>query len=396
MVILPDPARTVTETEAIALALKQSRRLQSLAANVEIAGHRLSSSGPLPNPELRVSNLSTRSYDERFDELRLGLRIRLPDLGERREDREKARTEYWERKVEQERYGQELAARVRHDFADALAEDRLAELAERRVEILDRRIGMIEQMIRIGERSIVYYIKAKSMRAEAHNDLARAVQSQNEARRQLARRTGLSLDAPLAEGPLPEAPGDRDRLIQTALARRPETGLVRQEVEYATAQRNFERLKLLPWLNYVQVSYHREQTRNRDWGEVSAGIELPLFDWNIGNIKATNLAVRKRQARTDGVRETIEEEVGSAYAVYRDLWLDWRNFSAIADTNLRDAEDVVSKSPGFEALRSDEIMELELTSLETRRLLVEKRRDLANALADLLFALGAESLEPEP
>ena len=123
------------------------------------------------------------------------------------------------------------------------------------------------------------------------------------------------------------------------------------------------------------------------------GIELPIFDWNIGNIRATNLAVKKGEARYGAVLESIDEDVRSAYMLYRDMLLDWKTFKGIADTHIRDAEKVVSEAHVYETLRPDEVLEMEMTLIDTRELLAEKRRDLAYALSDLLFALGVERME---
>ncbi|MBN2201327.1 TolC family protein, partial [bacterium] len=154
----------VTEDTVIARTLARSRRLQSLTTEVEIAEHRLSSAGKPGNPELRISDLTRRSYQEDFDELQVALRVRFPDLGELTEDREKARTDLREMEVEKVRYEQELVGRVRRDFADVVAADKLAGLAEQKVNLLDRRIGMIENLLESGDRSIVYYMKARTMR----------------------------------------------------------------------------------------------------------------------------------------------------------------------------------------------------------------------------------------
>jgi hypothetical protein len=126
--------------------------------------------------------------------------------------------------------------------------------------------------------------------------------------------------------------------------------------------------------------------------------DLPLFNWNIGNIRATNLAVRKREARVDGVLEMIEEEVQSAYSLYRDLWLDWRNFGVSSETDIRESQNVISQSSVYTTLRPDEVLELEMTIIETQQVQAEKKRDLAYALSELLFAMGVENcgLRTEP
>jgi outer membrane protein, heavy metal efflux system len=398
ILVVFDSTKARTENDVVALALNQSRKCQYLSTNVEIAEDKLASSGAPPNPELRISQRLNEAdmESDHYYEKQFGVRIRFPELGEMGLDKEKARTNLCDQKVDQIRYQQELTARVRRDFADVLASDRLAELSEQKVNLMNRRIGMIEHLMHIGDRSIVFFLKAKAMRAEALNDYARAVQKQGSNRRQMMMRTGLGLDTPLIEASNPDPPKDLEEAVRIANLNRPETGLVKQEIELAVKQRNVERLKLVPWINYVQFSYNQDQTRGRDWKDVRVGIEIPILDLNIGNIKATDLSVRKSEARYDGVLETIEEEVRSAYSLYRDLWLDWKNFSVSSENLIRESSDVIAQSSKYETLRSDEVFELEMTIIETRQHMAEKKRDLAYALSKLLFAMGVDRLQPLP
>ncbi len=384
----------VTEQQVIELALKNSRKLQSLGTNVAIAKYRFQASGKMRNPELRLSDISTRYYTDEFDELRVGLRFRLPRLGELSEEKQEAQVDLWDRRVEEIRYRQEFIARVRQDYADVLMYDHLAEIARQRVAKADERIQIIEKLVELGRRSVVYFTKAKMWHAESKNDLALALQNQSLARRKLAKRTKMPEDTPLVMVELPEITQDVDELIGLAIERRPEIRLVQQRIELAYKQRRFEYLKLIPWFNFIDISYHVEQDRYRDWGEFMAGIQLPLFDWNIGNIKATHLAVKKKEDESEAIKESIAEEVRSAYTVYKDLLLDWKTFKASAEELIANATRLVNEAKQHETLMPDEVVEMEWTIFDTQKLLAEKRRKLAHALADLYFAIGLEGPEP--
>ena len=383
----------MTEQQVIELALKYCRKLQSLSTNVEIANYRLNSSGWIRNPELRLSDISTRYYTEEFDELRVGLRFRLPKLGELGGEKQQARVELWDRRVQENRYRQEFIARVRKDYANVLMYDQLAELAQKRVAKADERIRIIEQLVELGSRSVVYFTKAKMWHAESKNDLSRALQNQGLARRKLAKRTSIAENTSLILEDLPEVTQDQDELIKLAIEKRPEIELVQQRIELANKQQKFEYLKLVPWFNFIDISYHVEQDRNRDWGEFMAGINLPLFNWNIGNIKATHLAVKKKEDESDAVRESIEDEVRSAYIIYKDLLLDWQNFKSSAEELISSAAAVINEAKQHETLMPDEVAEMEWTIFDTQKLLAEKRRELAHALIDLYFAIGAIGVE---
>lgn len=383
----------LTEQEVVELALEFNKKLQTYSTNVQIAEYRYHSSGWFENPELRVSNLSTRYIEDKFDELEVGLRCRFPRLGELREEKQEARVEVSERKVEEIRYRQELVARIRKSYVNVLTYDQLAILAKERVLKEDERISVVEKLVNLGNRSIVYFTKARMRHAESQNEYARAIQNQGLGRRILAKRSGIDPGRILIMDELPEVRQDLDELIKLAFKNRPEIELVQQEIKLAARQKNMERLQLIPWPTFFQTSYHREKTRESDWWEFMLGINLPLFNWNLGNIKATNLAVKKRENQSDAILEFIEEEVRAAFFIYKDLLLDWKNFNQSSGELITQAESIVKEARKHATLVSDEVMEMELAIIDTKKLLTEKRQSLAHALFDLYFALGIERHE---
>ncbi len=386
-----DSSKIWAEEELISRALEFSRKMQLLDTNVEIADYRLQSSGWIDNPELRLSNRRERYADsDEYDQLRIGVRWDVPRLGELGEEKQKARVRLWEQKVDKLRYRQRLIANVRRDCANVIRHDRLTDLAAKRIEIEDARIGIIKQMVDIGERSIVYYTKAKMWHAESQNDYIRSVESQTQARRRLAKRTGLDSEIKLFEQALPQITLELDQLLQIAYRNRPEIELVEQKTELALRQNRYEQLKLLPWFNYIEFTQHRDDEKRYDWKQFEIAVDVPVFNWNIGNIRATNLAVKKKEFQSDAMRETIEEEVRTAYTIYHDLLLEWNNFKRDARLLISEAQKVCDEAKQHDALMSDEIYEMELTIIETNELLAEKKQNLAYALVDLLYEIGVE------
>jgi len=378
----------ITEQQAIHSALENSRKLQSLNTNVRMEEYRFKSSGKLRNPELRLSDVNAGQIGDRIDEYELGVRWRFPEPGELGEDKQQARVKLWDRKVNQLRYHQQLIARVRRSYADVLMSDHLVELAHQRLLRENERLNIIENLVEIGRRSIVYFTKAKMWNAESKNDYTRAIEKQGMERRQLARRSGIPEDAKLVETGLPEVTQDLDELTALAIQQRPEIELVEQRITLAVRQRKYERFQLLPRPTFVEFSRHYEKKEWKNWNEWKLGVEVPLFDWNIGNIRATNLVVKKKEEEYNAIRETIADEVRVAYILYRDLLLDWKNFKINANDLIMNARKVVNEAKQHEVLMPDEVMEMELTIIETEKLLSEKRRNLAHALIDLYYAIG--------
>ncbi|MBN1780328.1 TolC family protein [bacterium] len=381
-----------SEDELISLGLDHSRKLQFLQTNSEIADYRYRSSGWIDNPELRVSNRQDRYDDaDEYDEWRYGVRWNVPKLGELGEDRQEARVALWERHVEENRYRHALVANIRRDYANVIRHDRLAGLAATRVQIENERIRIIEEMVKIGNRSIVYFTKAKMWHAESENDYTRAVESQTQARRRLAKRTGLDPEIRLIETDLPEVTLELDELLDIAYKNRPEIRLVEERTELAVRQKRYELMKLIPWIDFIEVTQHRDNKKRDDWKEFKVAVELPVFNWNLGNIKATNLAVKKKESQSDAMRETIEEEVRTAYTQYQDLLLEWHNFKKDAAILISEAQTVCREAKQHHTLMSDEIYEMELTIIETEELLAEKRQNLAYALVDLYYEIGIQN-----
>ena len=383
----------LSEQAVIDSALKNSRKLQFLNTNVEIAEYRLKSSGLVDNPELRIRDISTRYYTQEFDEMSIGLRWQFPKPGQLGEEKQEADVRFWERKVDEIRYRQELIARVRRTYADVILYDQLVKLAQKRVELEDERINVIEKLTNLGRRSIVYFTKAQMWLAEAKNDYTRALQNQVLARRRLAKRTGIPEDTPLIYEELPEVTQEVEQLVDIAYANRPEIKLIDQRIELANKQNKLEHLKLLPWPNFVEMSYHREKQRYEDWGELRMGIYLPIFNWNIGNIKATALAVKKKEGESDAIRESIEEEVRTAFIAYKDLLLDFNNFQENSKNLINNAQKVITQANKYSALLQDEVYEMELTIIDTKKLLSEKRCNLVHALMDLYYTMGIEGYD---
>jgi hypothetical protein len=64
--------QALTEAAIVEMTLSNSRKLRSMSTNVDIAGYRLKSARNIPNPEIRINDLTEDSYARNFDETRIG------------------------------------------------------------------------------------------------------------------------------------------------------------------------------------------------------------------------------------------------------------------------------------------------------------------------------------
>jgi len=382
----------ISEPELIERALENSRRMHNLNTNATIAEYERQSSGKWPNPELRIADISSRYFTEQFNELETGIRLRFPSLGEPAEEQQAANVDYWESKVEEIRYRQELIARIRQECAAVAMHDQLAELATKRVSIEEERIKVVEDMFQIGRRSVIYQTKAKMTYAEAISNHARAVQNQLQARRKLAERTDMDIRASVITAELPDIRLELNQLLEIAYKNRPEVGLVDQQIELANYRKRLERMKAIPWFSFIEFQYHIDnRAYHSDWSELRLGVDLPIFNWNRGNIKAVNLAVKKKENQYYAIREAIGEEVSSAYAIYQDRLADWNTFNQEATNVINEAQQVIEQAHLHQIIMPDEVLEMERIVIDTHEILAEKRYELAVAVIDLCYAMGLEN-----
>lgn len=383
---------TFTEDMAVEMALERSVELELLDNKVRVASYRFDSSGRIDNPELRLRELSSRYFNEHRDELQVGLRLRLPGLGESAMAKQEARVDIWRRKVDALRYRHRLAADVRRTCAGVIMYGRLAELDQRKMTLDSERITLVEGMMDLGRSSVVDLTRARLEYAESKSDYTRTIQRRNQARMTLAGLVGTSEEFTLAVEDLPEVEQNHDLLIEVALENRPEIELARQRKVLAEKERTYESRKVIPWPTFVELSYHALRDRE-DWDELRMGVNLPLFNWNRGNRNATGLAAKSGDLETDVVHREIEEEVKSAYSVYIGHLRNCKSYQQEIEPLMRDAAALIHEDEMYGALPPDDILDMELAIIEARKELVEKQCDLAYALADLYLVLGIKGPE---
>ena len=384
----------LTEEAAVRLALTRSRQLGSLEVDVEIAQARRDSAGWIENPTLRIADVAVSHEAQRTwlrDELEIGVRWRPPGLGELAEEEQRAAVREWEGRVRAARGRSALSARVRRAFSDVVLNDALARLAARRVEIETARVGLVDRMKDLGQRSIVYATKTRLWVAEARTTLSRYERRRSAARRRLARLTGAAEDIAVADADLPAVTGDAETLARRALARRPEQKLLEARTELAARRHDRERYRLIPWLSFVQLAARLDWTQD-DRGEVMLGIDLPVFDWNSGNIEAARLAHERRETRSEALDERIELRVRDTLATYEEARQDFEATRADAETLVTSARAVIEQAGAHKTVPTDELWELERTIVDSEQLVHDKRHRAALAAVDLCEALGVDSL----
>jgi outer membrane protein TolC len=386
-IIIDQGKPPTSEVDFVNMALERNQKLKALHTNVAIADLK-ARAAQFPNPELRIRDLSARNYYKDFDELKIGVRFRLPELGESRLERQDAKVKLSEEQYEAWQYRQELIRTVRLEFLEVYYYDQLCELAEKRVELENQRLATIENMVNIGQRSIVYYTKARLRHADSQQALFLAIQNQLTARQKLARRANLEVDQAILEPSYPEIKASVEELVALAFKQRPELQLVEQRLQLSNIINRYEKWRTVPWFNFIELNYHVEANQQADWGELAMGIEFPLFDWNRANKKAARLALSKMDFQLAAMKEQIETQVRKAYQKYANLLIDYQEFMRQTETLIRETRNIIEEAKRHRTLPADEVYEMELAIIDLNKLLIEKKFKLAEAWLELYLTIG--------
>jgi len=385
-----DSTFTLTEDDAVSLALQNSRKLKSLDTSVAIRKNRLDSSTGVANPELRIKDISTKYFSDSFDEITIGMRWKFPGLGDLSLKKQQAKVRHREAQVDKDIAILELCRKVRKTYADIIYYQRQAEIFEERVEIEKQRIKQIEKMSNIGRRSIVYFAKSKMWLEDAKSESAKIKKRLTQAQKKLQRYTNITGKIKLVLNELPEITNEESNLVLVANENRSELGLFRERMLLAEKEYNMQRYKLIPWFSYIEADYHLEYGK-ADWGELMIGIELPLFNFNSGNIEATRLSIDRKQIKLDAVKEDIATDLTRALNVYKEYLLDWKTGKVNAEKIIVTVNQIITENKQHETIPVDEVIELERTVLDTKQKMAKRRHDLAHSLYDLYFSLGIRS-----
>jgi outer membrane protein TolC len=120
------------------------------------------------------------------------------------------------------------------------------------------------------------------------------------------------------------------------------------------------------------------------------GINIPLINSNHHPVKAANYAVQQEKEDCEITRNSLIQEVEAAYIHYINTLVDWKNFTMNMEEILSEAEHVAQQAQQYETLKPDDVLEMELMIIDTRKLLAKKRCQFAHALYDLYYTIGLE------
>ena len=189
-----------------------------------------------------------------------------------------------------------------------------------------------EERLRNGLATLPDVLEARSATAQSQYDLQAVLGAEQSARGDLATALGapaatMILVEPLSEVPTPESIGETvEQVIYRALDQRPDLQAELAGIRLAEAQRKEARAAYYPSLNFranpsAQSLYLQQQTlRMGHTADLTGGLALSL-NWTVfdggarrSRLMQTESEIRRAESQVRVARDTIEDEVWTAYA----------------------------------------------------------------------------------
>lgn len=327
-VLLSTEAVALSIERAVELAVEHSPELRALAFQVAEEDALVDDALRMRNPQLRIADLRSdrlvspaidgRPYSSHpFEDLELGLRWSPPNLGSWAARRARAERRVDQAEAELARVRREIVARVRSLHAEVVAIDRQLELAETALELSDQlkqltRRRLESQAATVLDQSLtdLDYLDAltdreglESERREVYHELVGLVGGGQQ-------EFSIVADGQIGCG-FPSEPAEF--LVKTAIDRHPQLAALRARIEEVESAISETRLELVPWIDFMQLSYVLGGASDPDAVRLRFGVTLPLLDWNRAEIAGLRARRNRVDAELDAYRERVTNQVRHTY-----------------------------------------------------------------------------------
>jgi outer membrane protein, heavy metal efflux system len=319
-------ATPITLDQLERLALQNNPTAAAAAAGIDAARGRTRQAGALPNPvigysgeEIKTGDLDRRGEHGFFVEqtIPLGGKLRLSQ-------------NVFQKTVEQAEAVRDLQRlrilnSVRQTYYSVLLSERRIEVQERLAALASEAVGVTAQLFNVGAADRPDYLEIEIESRRLQLQLNRSRNERFALRAQLAALTGVRdvADRALAgsiDAAIPNL--EREQTFRTVLEQSPELRAARADLERARAVTARARRETFPDLflrggsNYNRE--HGEDTgRPIGWeGSLEAGVNVPLFNRNVGGVAAARADETRAQAEVTRLELALQSRAASQFADY--------------------------------------------------------------------------------
>jgi outer membrane protein, heavy metal efflux system len=316
--------KTITLEELQQMALETNPTFAQAAANIQAAEGRKKQSGLYPNPTAGYLGEEIRGGSFRGGEQgffvqqdivmggKLGLNRKIFD-----QQLKQTQTEAEEQKIR-------VLTNVRLSFTKALAAQQTLELRQNLSKLADDAVETAHQLANVGQADAPDVLEAEVEAQQAQLAATMAEQNQQRVWKELASVVG-NPGFPLLrlEGRLEDAPSvNPEELVEKIVNDSPAVKIAELGVKRAEASLAREKREPIPDLQLragMQQNRELSDTSGRPvglQGFAEAGVRIPLFNRNQGNVAAAKADIERAKSDVDRVKLALRERAASVVQNY--------------------------------------------------------------------------------
>lgn len=306
----------LTVRDAVQYALRNSPELRIAEQRVGVSAGLLKQSGLWKNPRFlfQTENLQTSQFDFSQDADTYALVTQPVELPGKRSARVAvAQASYRRAQLQLDRTRREVAYRVKKAYWRAVASTRAQDLLRENLDGLQAMVAYHVARVREGAMAEADLLRVQLERERMEIESTSATLEAERARIDLFREMGKTdyVQVRLSDELEPADAPEMVTAMETALSHRQEILEARAGLDEALATERLERSTARPELDFIG-GYKR--TNGLNTAVAGLSFNIPVFDRNQGNIKASTAAAREAEAVLAATEAAVRAEVSAAQA----------------------------------------------------------------------------------
>jgi cobalt-zinc-cadmium efflux system outer membrane protein len=316
--------KTITLEELQRMALHNNPTFAQAAAGIRAAEARKKQSGLYPNPTVGYQGEEIRGGSFRGGEQGFFVQQDVVTAGKLGLNRNIFEQEKKQAEAEAEEQKLRVMSNVKMNYIHALAAQQMLELRQSQSKVAQDAAETSHQLANVGQADAPDVLEAEVEEQQAELDVTMAEQNQERAWHELAAVVGNPrLPLMRLEGNLEDTPPvDVDELVGKMVNDSPSVKITELGVAKAQAVLALAKREAIPDL---QLRGGLEDNRELldgtgqpvGWqGFATAGVKIPIFNHNQGNVAASNADVERARSEAERVRLALRERAASVAQSY--------------------------------------------------------------------------------
>ncbi|GAB3250332.1 TolC family protein [Larkinella harenae] len=413
--MLPADTIAVSRQQAEQLFLTQNLQLLAEKLNISQADARILQAKVWPNPSLTVDQVNFWAFPYQTG----GETVSPPLIGRRF-----GRNQQFAFQIDQliqtagkrkklvaieavgreraEQYFMDLLLSLKAEFRNSLTDlsfhQQYADLLRQQLPLLADLIRGQQRQVQSGNISQAELFRLKALELELLSDLRERSTTINQVQQELKTLLALPATSYLRltdPGVIPDYTALKTvgftALSEKMLEQSPRLRAGRTEVDFAKATHQYERAQRKPDLT-ASVAYDRNGNTMLDFVGFGVSVDLPFFNRNQGNIRASQLEIEKNQLQLTHTTNNLQNQLFKAYADFQSAADFYERLDVDYTRNLDELIQGVTRNFQRKNLSLLEFLNYFEAFRDNKQTLLEATKNLQNNLEELNYLTGTDLL----